>query len=258
MPNMVTKQAGSGVPTRTPAPSGNTQSVSAPNQSSDAQASQQLETLQKTVSQLTNDINRLKSSADRRLAQERANWMRERAELQSRLQQTATQNMDDAGKVKYEQDMLKLRLEQTEAELKAYQEEQTRNTQREQYVEMFAQYGVKREELDLSSDEALAQSGWEAVGRHVQELQSELALVKTGQAPATANPATPQPASSSSVQDAPVAPPVFTGVGTSVPQGVRFDDIRKDLVATRGRPVSDEEVFKEMDRGRIDPSQIIP
>lgn len=254
MPTSVTKPAGSGVPGGTPSASGNPQSGLNPNQSSDAQASA-MNDLRTQIERLTNDINRLKSSSDRRFAQAQDQWNRERAELQTRLQQTATANMDEAGKAKYEQEMTRLRLEQAEAELQNYRNEQARNQQREQYVEMFAQYGVKREELDLSSDEALAQSGWEAVGRNVTAMQARLAQFESGQAP---QPPVQPPANTPKVPEAPVAPPVFTGTGQAAPQGVHFNDMKKELGARYQRPISDEEIFKEMDRGRIDPSQIIP
>jgi hypothetical protein len=126
---------------------------------SDANSSAGSTDIQAQLEKLEKDRRAQQAVYDRKLAEaEKRN-----RDLMARLEQIQTGGMDEAQKVAFERDQLKARLEEVEAEKRI-----------NDYAEAFAaQYGIDKSKLDLTSEEAVAQSGWQAVADLVQELRQQ-------------------------------------------------------------------------------------
>lgn len=189
----------------------------------------------------------MKSSLQSGYDRERAAWQREKADLTARMNQLATTNLDENGRIKYDAETLRAENQALQERVRQFEEIQQKEQQRQEYLNMFREFGVDPNAIDTSTDEALAQTSWQAIGQRIHDLESKLNGPRTE----------PQPEPQTSQPPATKAPTVFTGSGQAVPPGVTFNELRKEMIEQWGRPVTDEEIFKALDRGRIDPSQLI-
>jgi hypothetical protein len=220
-----------GVPQGTPQPGGEQPTV---------------EELLSRVRKQEQDINNLKSSYDRRNHENEVRLQQQLEATKAELQRAVTSGMDETQKTKYEAEMFKKQAEEARQQLEEYR----RSVQEQQVIQeaaqAFMQLGIPANRLDLSSQEALAQSGGAAVAETMEQLRRQ-------------TPAPVQPQS-------PVLPqqfqrptqPVMTSIpGQSVPsQPVTVEQMAINLTQQLGRTVTPEEVFQRLEKGQLDPKSV--
>jgi len=188
------------------------------------------------------NISRLQSSLMGQQSERERRWEQEKREYEDQISQAFMSSMDEKERGEYERDLLRNRVSQMEERINEERAAREAYANMNTYAQWFTSMGVKAENLDWSTPEALAQSGTDALTKHVQSLNERLAQMdKAPAAPATPAPAgTPQPRP-------PVTPVVTSNSGTPS-TAATFEDIRKGLSEQAGRQLTDEDVFKLAER----------
>lgn len=129
--------------------------------------------LQVQLQKLEEDRRAQQSVYDRKLAEAQ----RRADELQAKLREFQTSGMDDAQKIAFERDQYKSQLEQFQAQQRV-----------SQYADAFVSaFGIDKSQLDLTDEQTVAASGWQAVMALTNDLKAKV------QAPVqTAAPQPPQ------------------------------------------------------------------
>lgn len=214
----------------------------APEQALDPQA------LQAKLQKYEQDIRALKSSYDRKYAEDKSSWDQERDELQQRLTALATAGMNEQEKREFEFEQIRLERDRLRDQHLGLQQQIERERNQMAYVTSLNSLGVDVRQLDYTNEETFGQSSWEALARYIQDLKA-----KAEQAAAAPAPQTP------SVPTSPAtAPQVFTGGGQTTSAKPTFEDFRKFVSDKIGRPATDEDVFYAHERKWINLNEILP
>jgi hypothetical protein len=230
---------GTPVPQGTPGASGVASTVTTGQGVGDAQGATleaQLQEMQTKLAALELDRRRqqatLQSQADRTAQALKA----ERDQYKARLEQFAKSKMDEKELTAYERETLALENQQLKAQLQEQQAVLEQRQQMQGYIAAFKEYGIPEDQLDTSSPEALANSGWAAMGSLIKELRAK--HEGSPQLPAKPNAQQPhQP---------------YTGQNTTPQTGqTTFADVKAAIAAKFGRAVSDAEVWDLAEQGRI-------
>ena len=227
---------------------GTPQGVNPPAGSGDGQTT--LEDALAQIQQRELDINRLKSTYDKKFSESDKQYKQRLTDLENKMHQAVTAKMDEAEKVKYDLQFTQQKLQQLQAERDQLEQEklswQSIITIRDQMI----QAGIPADKLDLSSQEALSTSAWTYLIQDREEKRRQLeALQQPQQQQQTFRP--------QQQQYQPQRQPVITNpTGQPTPTQMTLDTIRQSLEASLGRHVSDDEFFKMAERGKIDLTQI--
>jgi len=196
------------------------------------QTQSQLKQAQQQLSRMRNQL----SASDRALRDRESQWMQERQEIRSTVEEIAMQDMTDTERVSYERDVYRQRAEEAQqnASDMSYQLEYSDAMQ--QWRGYYQQMGVPVSELDNSSIENMQHSALRYTNarmRHMQQQQQQPA------------PQSNQPQADTNR----VQPPQVT---TSVPQGATPGQ-------TRWNDIPYEEwdaIYKKAERGQITSDQM--
>jgi hypothetical protein len=190
--------------------------------------------------QYEQDLRKLQSTLDRNLAIERQQATEREQKLREQLEQVQTANMDEkeraifeATKYRQQYEALQVQLQQQNALTQAQLEMQN------YAAELQTEFGIGKEELDFSDQEAMAASAWTAIKKRVNGAQP---------APASSTPATSvQPANNRILT---------TGPGTPPKTRVTHTDLKEGYEKRMGKRVTDEEYWRAAELGYIDMSQL--
>lgn len=235
---MVPGEPNGGVADATPAggvaaPVASTPTTPPADAESAAMAARQAE-LENQVLKTTEDLNRIKSTFQRREAEQQREWADREKAYQIELERLRVSGMDEEQRKAYEASASSRRLQELEQQMNALQEQKAQTDAMLKAQNWFLTQGVPADRLNLDGGyEEMWNSGMEY-------LTSELHRLRT-QPPATSTPAQPRPAQQ--------APPVVTTTATPAYTGPTW----ADLVKTYG---SEEEVYRLVETGRLDPKTI--
>jgi hypothetical protein len=190
---------------------------------------------------LQKDIDRMRSTYDRNAAERDRQWKAEKAELETRLHQTATKDMDEKDRATYERDLYASRLQEYEQRLEQMEQQRQQEANMRQYADAYQKaFGVKPEDLDLSDPQKFQESAWSAATNRFAELQRRLEELE-GKKPTTARTATTDKS-------------VVTTQGNVPRSKLTMADFRTRVAQMRGVPVTaitDDDVWREYEQGRI-------
>lgn len=189
---------------------------------SDATKADPVTEFKQRLDKLEEDRRRQQSVYDRMIAAEQ----KKNQELQAQLEQLKVQGMDETQRTQYEAQSYKAKYEALLQEREAQQQIQ-------EYATAFAEtFKVPLTELDITSQEAVATSGWEAVRRKLEALEQATT--------APSNPSQPKPTNQK----------VITGSG-GVPRTKPSQAEMAQAIAQRqgkSRPLTTEEFYSYMER----------
>ena len=185
------------------------------------------------------DINGLKSTLQKQMAEQQRQWDAQRAAYEKRIQEIEVQGMDDKARKEYEQ---RKAAEDAQSWQQRYQDAVAQLEERqamEQWIQYFLAQGIPATALNMGAGlDGLISSGWEAVSSELAELRKRTSTT----------PGTSQPAQRLS-QDA-NPPQVLTNQPGTPATGTSWDA----LIAKYG---SAETVYSMVEQGKLPPS-IIP
>jgi len=188
------------------------------------------------------DINRLKSSLQSQMAQQKKQWDQERSQLLDDLRKAQMASLDDDERVEFQKNLeleqareMRQQLQKREQELQEMQAAQS-------YREYFMAQGVPADKLVTDQGlDALVNSGWAGIQEMISSMRTKLEQLEK-QPPAT-------PPDSSAAGETPPRTPISAG---SSPAG--SGPTWTDLIAKYG---SQEQVYQLVESGVLPPT-IIP
>ena len=141
----------------------------------DAGSDNKLEVLEKTLQAREQDINKLKSTYDKQMAQTKKQFEEQQRQLEEELRKVKMSGMTDEQKTQFERQLeleqaqqwreeaLRLKREKEEAEISA------------NYAQYFIENGVPKEKLITNAGvDALVQSGWEGITHELNSLKTKV------------------------------------------------------------------------------------
>lgn len=183
--------------------------------------------LQKT----TDDLNKMKSTFQKREAELQAKYQQEQAELRRQLNETRLQGMDADQRKKYEEQMKMEELQRLQSEQSSLSAKLQEQAQILDAVQFFVQRGVPYDQLIVNQGyNTLTQSGWDWIDGELKRLRD---------AQTTAKPESPRKPAPSVVTDK-----------ASPSTGTTWAQLRKQYG-------SEENVYQMIEQGLLDPS-ILP
>ena len=212
------------------------------------------------------DINRLKSTYDRKLNETEQQHKTRIDALQRQMDEAITAKMDEAEKTKYNLQQANLRLEEIRAENTRLQQQQETFQNMISIRDQMIQSGIPADKLDMSSMEALSTSAWtymvqdrEEKARQLEELRSQMPQNNQQRQPQFQQPT--QQFNQQQLQQQQFQPqrqqPVITNVsGNQAPQAATYDTLKQSYEAQLGRRVSDDDFLRAAELGKVDLSQI--
>lgn len=237
---VVPVQPGTPVVAETPAkPEGEAAVVGAGSQDAD---------LATKVERLETDMNRLRGIKDREVEKVRRDAEDARRKYEADLDAAKMAGMDDNARTKYELERTKARLQEAELKVQAAEAARAQIEATKQAADWFTQVmGIPSAELVLDQGiETLVASGYAAMKKQQDQLTKELAKLKGGTAAA---PVTPKPGE--------VTPPQVANTQGGAATGNTWPTLLKALSDKLGRKVSEEDVWRMVERGQLAPS-ILP
>lgn len=205
--------------------------------------SDKLKELEAKIQAREQDINKLKSTYDKQLAQTKKQFEEEQRKLQEEIQKAKLSTMTDEQKLQFERQLELEQAQQWKEKALQYEKQMQEFEIRNNYTQYFVeQMGVPKEKLNLDGDiNALVQSGWEGVQNKVKELQSKVSEYesKLTQGTALQQPQQPEPQQRS---------PLTNQINSGAPK-ISWADIEKRYPNT-------EEFFTKLEQGTIDPRTI--
>ena len=225
----------------TPEPSGVANVT--PTQTVPDAGSEKLKELEAKIQAREQDINKLKSTYDKKLAQTEQQYKDEQRKLQEEIQKAKLSTMTDEQKKTFERQLELEQAQQWREEAQKYKQQIEEFEQRNNYTQYFVEeMGVPKEQLKLDGDiNALVQSGWEGVQKTVQSLRGKVQALETQMTQGTALQQTqPEPQERS---------PLTNPINSGAPK-IAWSDIEKQYP-------NQEEFFRKLEQGEINPG-IIP
>lgn len=201
----------------------------------------EVEKLRAEIEKRDLDLRRLQSTLQRNLSEREKEWSAKNDELKRKMDAIAMQKMDDAEKLRYEADRAKEEAETLRQQLQAFRQQQEVQEQMKSYVDYYAQFGVSNDELDLSSPEALVNSGSQALLQKFQALK---------QNPSSAQTQTQQQTSRPNQR-------IVQGSGSPPSGKLTLEDLRASTSKAIGREISEEELFEMAERGQVNLNQLL-
>jgi hypothetical protein len=204
--------------------------------------SDKLKELEAKIQAREQDINKLKSTYDKQLAQTKKQFEEEQRKLQEEVQKAKLATMTDEQKAQFERQLELEQAQQWKQKALQYEQQMQELEVRNNYTQYFVeQMGVPKEKLNLNGDiNALVQSGWEGVQSQVKELQSKVSEYETKLTQGTAlQPQQPE---------VPERSPLTNQINSGAPK-IAWADIEK-------RYPNLEEYFAKLERDEIDPRTI--
>jgi DNA repair exonuclease SbcCD ATPase subunit len=203
--------------------------------------SDKLKELEAKIQAREQDINKLKSTYDKQLAQTKKQFEDEQRKLQEEIQKAKLATMTDDQKLQFERQLELEQAQQWKQKALQYEQQMQELEIRNNYTQYFVeQMGVPKEKLKLDGDiNALVQSGWEGVQSKVKELEG---LVQTLKQPQPSQETTPQQ------PEVPERSPLTNQINSGAPK-ISWADIEKRYPNT-------EEFFTKLEQGTIDPRTI--
>ena len=236
---------------------------------------EQIENLKKASEEATakheQDLGRLRSTLDTTYAQKEQGYASRVEEAEMRMHSAAMANMEEAEKVAYQLDVARERNQRLQGQVQEAQGEAEASRGMMGYAKGFMTQGVKFEELDFSSLEAMYASGWAGLQTHNTERDTKLtdALALIEQYKVGKQEETPQdtpiqvlPQASSQTPIAPqapatppAAPPVVSQHGAQ-PSGTKTmgDVIRAVEAQFPGQKFTEDKIFTWIERRQLSPN----
>jgi DNA repair exonuclease SbcCD ATPase subunit len=223
----------------------------APQQSDDAGLASRLEELRQKYER---DLSQLRSSLDRRYSQKEQSWDQEKQQLLTRLDDVITSSMSEQDRGAYELERLKQQRSEYERQIAQARQEAEEVKSMHEYAKYFNELGVPYDKLNFDSPQDMMQSAWSGLKetmneqkRQMEELREQMKKVQqpTNEPPKKTTP------------QGKTAPQTFTGKGQPPAPADAFRSIQKALSEQYGRDVSDEEVFRQIEGGRIDINSLL-
>lgn len=204
--------------------------------------SDKLKELEAKIQAREQDINKLKSTYDKQLAQTKKQFEEEQRKLQEEIQKAKLATMTDEQKLQFERQLELEQAQQWKEKALQYEQQMKEFEIRNNYTQYFVeQMGVPKEKLNLDGDiNALVQSGWEGVQNKVKELQNKISEYESKQTQGTA--------SQQSQPEVPDRSPLTSQINSGAPK-IAWADIEK-------RYPNLEEYFSKLERQEIDPGTI--
>jgi len=212
---------------------------------------------------LEQDINRLRSSLDRRLHETTQEYEARVREAEERWAQAAMANMDEQERMEFQLQLARERAARLEEQTRQY-EDMLRATQAmNQYAQWYMRQGVPLDNLDFSSPDALIESGTQALERINQERMKELEELRKKVAEYEQHGQTNQPTQQTPAQallqpqgtEPPRATPVITQRGATQTAKVSPSEVLQALEAQYpGRKFTLDDLLTMVEQRQIDPS----
>ena len=198
------------------------------------------------------DIAKLKSTYDKKLYEQQQQYERMVSERTSTLDDALLQRMSAEEQVEY----MRQKLQQEQAAFQQQREQSLRQMQEQQAIQNAIQayqaVGISMEELDTSSLDAVARSGWLAV----QERLTGSRPAETSQSPGTGQEGIPsgnQPAPRQNATQVLTTPQQGSQPPAANPEAL----LKRNAQARLGKQEVDwTETLKLIDRGELDPNEV--
>lgn len=223
----------------TPEPSGVANVT--PTQTVPDAGSEKLKELEAKIQAREQDINKLKSTYDKQLAQTKKQFEEEQRKLQEEIQKAKLSTMTDEQKKTFERQLELEQAQQWKEKAMQYEQQMKDLEIRNNYTQYFTeQMGVPKDKLNLDGDiNALVQSGWEGVQNKVKELEGLVQTLKQPQPPQDTTIPQPEPQ-----QRSPLTQPINSGAPK-----ITWSDIAKQYP-------NQEEFFRKLEQGDLNPGVI--
>lgn len=200
--------------------------------------SDRLQQLEAELKARTEDINKLKSTYDKKISQTERQYQEEVERLRNEIKSTKLSTMTDEQKRKYEQDLKLEEAEQWRKKAQTYEQQMYEQQVSSNYIEYFTSIGVPKEQLITNQGaETLVQSGWDGLRSVMTDYQTKLKEYES-----KANPQQPLPEQQPPQQG---RSPITTNPVSSAQQKT-WDDVIKE----HGSLVN---YFDKVERGLISP-----
>lgn len=142
---------------------------------SDAGSDVKVTELEKTLKAREQDINKLKSTYDRQMAQAKKQFEEQQKQLQEELRKVKMSGMSDEQKQQFERQLELEQAQQWREEAQRLQREKQEFEIMNNYAQYFQENGVPRENLVFDSGvDALVQSGWEGIQKEMTNLKTKV------------------------------------------------------------------------------------
>lgn len=202
--------------------------------------SEKLKELEAKIQAKEQDINKLKSTYDKQLAQTKKQFEEEQRKLQEEIQKAKLATMTDEQKLQFERQLELEQAQQWKEKALRYEQQMQEFEIRNNYAQYFQDMGVPKENLNLNGDiNALVQSGWEGVQNQMTQMKQKLAQYEQPQQPANPAPQQPEPQERA---------PLTNQINSGTPK-TTWADIQKQYPNM-------EEFFAKLERGEINPGSI--
>jgi len=211
---------------------------------------------------LEQDINKLRSSLDRRLHETTAEYEARVREAEERWAQAAMANMDEQERLEFQLQLARERAARLEEQTRQYEEMLQATQAMNQYAQWYMQQGVPYTDLDFSSPDALIASGTKAMERINQERMKELEELRKQveeykKREMTSTQATQTPAQALLQQqptEQPKTTPVVTQHGAAQTKKVSPSEVLQALEAQYpGRKFTLDDLLTMVEQRQIDP-----
>lgn len=202
------------------------------------------------------DLNALKSSLQSQISDVQKARDQERRTLEGEIHKLRMSSMDEPARKDYELTMVRGELTDLKAQLETERSRAADLGSVGSLVASFGRMGIPSTMLDLEhGPEALAESGWRAVGQKMTYLENAVRGIqaKTPQASPAPGPGPTAPQPPGSITPPPVAPPA----GGPVTTGRTWGAVLKSLGDQTGSPWTEEDVYRAVENGRL-PANILP
>jgi len=149
----------------------------------DEDAAKKISDLESKLKSYQADINRLKSSSDKRLSQQQADFEKRLKDYEAKMQKVQLSSMDEDTRKQFEANLQVERQQELEEQVKKYQMQLEERTQRDTVLNFFLEAGVTKDKLTLDGSlNDLTVSGWDAIREEVETLREENSKLKTSTA----------------------------------------------------------------------------
>lgn len=184
------------------------------------------------------DLNKMKSTFQRQIAELQHQQEEERKRYEQKLREIQMANLSDDERKEYEQTLKLEEAERYRQEAEQYRQQIEEIQLMNNYTSFFVEMGVPQSTLSMESLDDLVQSGWMGIQQIIQNLRSELNKLKADNSQHT------EKSNVSANQQR-----VMTSTSGVPSTGVTWDDLIKKYGSM-------EAVFNKVERGELPPSVI--
>lgn len=230
-----------------------TQDVEPRIQEFESKYAQLVRTLEEQQSQQQQKERALQAQSDKRIQELRQQFEAEREQLENQLNDLTLRTLDEEEREKYQRQMLQKQKERADQKMREAEQKMAEFQEAQAAIQAFSQMGITPDKLDLSSRQAIVDSGW----RQVQQELAELRAQKES-APVTQEQTETTPDTKPTKKPQPKRTLGEAGARGSAPAKPTISQVIKSVGEKMGDPDMPEEVFwRLIETGQINPS-ILP